>query len=143
MVSNSHYFSLTIYTNSYWDRKLDDRKITRGGVVFLGNHWVIQLNKNLSCIFLSIAETEYIVATTNCTYILLMKQTYDKTIPIICDNTSAIRIFKKILFFIKKTKHIPPKVPFSYRKVGWWDRNLEYVSTKEQVVVILTKSLTR
>ena len=36
MVSKGQYFSLTIYTNSYWDRKLDDRKITRGGVSFLG-----------------------------------------------------------------------------------------------------------
>jgi len=46
-----------------------------------------------------------------------MKVSYDKTIPIICDNTSEIRISKKSYSSLKNQAY-PPKVPFSYRKAG-------------------------
>jgi hypothetical protein len=58
-------------------------------------------SKKQSLVSLSIAEAEYIAATTCCTQVIWMKQTltdiqvdYDEPIPIYCDNTSAISISK-------------------------------------------------
>jgi hypothetical protein len=68
----------------------------------LGECLVSWLSKKQSSISLSIAEVEYIAATSCCTQAPWMKQTltdiqveYDEPIPIYCDNTSAIGISKK------------------------------------------------
>jgi bifunctional DNase/RNase len=98
-------------------------------------------------ISLSIVEVEYIVATSCCTQVLWMKQTLkdiqvenDETIPIYCDNTSAISISKNLVMH-SRTKHIPIKYHFLREQVAEKNIRVEYVGTKEQVADIFTKPL--
>jgi hypothetical protein len=69
----------------------------------MGECLVSWISKKQSSISLSIAEVEYIVASTCCTQVLWIKQTlidiqveYDDPIPIYCDNTISISISKKL-----------------------------------------------
>jgi hypothetical protein len=78
-----------------------------------------------------------------------MKQTltdiqveYDETIPIYCDNTSAISISKNSVMH-SKMKHIPIKYHFLQEKIVEKNIRVEYVGTKEQVADIFTKPLPR
>ena len=78
-----------------------------------------------------------------------MKQTlqdiqvkYDESIPILCDNTSAINISKNLVMH-SKTKHIPIKFHFLREQVTEKNIKLEYIGTKEQIVDIFTKPLPR
>jgi hypothetical protein len=78
-----------------------------------------------------------------------MKQTlidiqveYDDPIPIYCDNTSAISISKNPVMHCK-TEHIPIKCHFLQEQVAEKNIRVEYVGTKEQVVDIFTKPLSR
>jgi hypothetical protein len=70
-----------------------------------------------------------------------MKQTltdiqveYDEPIPIYCDNTSAIGISKNSVMH-SKTKHIPIKYHFLQEQDAEKNIRVEYVGTKEQVIV--------
>ena len=65
---------------------------------------------------------------------------YNQPIPIYCDNTSAINIYKNPVLH-SKTKHIPIKYHFLREQVNEQWVKLEYVNTKEQVADIFTKPL--
>jgi hypothetical protein len=78
----------------------------------LGECLVSWLRKKQSSVSLSTVEEEYIAATRGCTQVLWMKQTltdiqveYDDTIPIYCDNTSAISISKKLVMHFQDEAH--------------------------------------
>src|ERR1700678_2515038 len=114
---------------------------------YLGECLVSWLSKKQSSISLSIAEAEYIAATTCCTQVLWMKQTlidiqveYDEPIPIYCDNTSAISISKNLVMH-SKMKDIPIKYHFLWEHVAEKNIRVEYVGTNEQVAYIFTKTL--
>jgi hypothetical protein len=59
--------SLIAYTDAYWASCIDDRQSTSGTTFYLGECLVSWLSKKQSSISLSIAEAEYIAATTCCT----------------------------------------------------------------------------
>lgn len=63
-------------------------------------------------------------------------------ISIMCDNTSAINISKNIVMH-SKTKNIPIKFHFLREQVLANDSRLEYMATKDQLVDIFTKPLSR
>ncbi|XP_057842295.2 secreted RxLR effector protein 161-like [Cryptomeria japonica] len=116
-------FTLKAYTNVDWAGNIDDIKNTSGGAFFLGNNLVSWLSKKQASVPLSIAEAEYIAATTFCTQVLWMKQTlkdikveYDHPISIFCDNTSAINISNNPVMH-SRTKHIPIKFHFLREQV--------------------------
>jgi hypothetical protein len=97
---------------------VDERKNMSGGAFFLGDSLVEWLSKNQGSISLLTTEVEYIAASTFCTQVLWMIQTlvdsevkYNASIPIHCDNTSAISVSKNLVFH-SKTKHIPIKYNF-------------------------------
>jgi len=128
---------------------MDDRKSTSGGAFFMGSRLVSLFSKKKSSIALSIAEVEYVAATSCCIQLLWMMQTLQDfqitctpPISIICDNISAISISKNP-FMHSKTKHIPIKYHFLQEQVLEQKVNLEYVPSKEQVADILTKPLPR
>jgi hypothetical protein len=106
-------FQLSVYSDVDWANCMDERKITSGGAFFLGDSLVAWLSKKQGSISLSTTEAEYIAAATCCTQVLWMIQTlvdlevkYATSIPIHCDNTSAISVSKNPVFH-SKTKHIP------------------------------------
>src|SRR5271168_3048453 len=113
----------------------------------MGSRLVSWFNKKHSSIALSIAEAEYVAATSCCTQLLWMMQTLQDfqitcttPISILCDNTSAINISKNPVMH-SKTKHIPTKYHFLREQVLEQKVKLEYVPSKEQVVDIFTKPL--
>ena len=63
---------LVAYSNADWAECIDDRKSTLGGCFYLGNKsW---MSKKQNSISLSMAEAEYIVATSYCAQLLWMKK---------------------------------------------------------------------
>ena len=66
--------------------------------------------------------------------------TYDESIHIFCDNTSAINISKNPVMH-SKTKHIPIMFYFLREQVLDNIVKLEYVPTTEQLADIFTKPL--
>ena len=88
-----------------------DKKSTSGICQFLGGSLVSWASRKLTSVALSTAEAEYIAAGSCCTQLLWMKHTLEdygltfSKIPIMCDNTSAIMIFKNPVLH-SRTKHI-------------------------------------
>eukprot|EP00253_Pinus_taeda_P014188 PITA_14188 len=141
--------TLHAYTDVDWARRVDDRKSTSGGALFMGSRLVSWFIKKQSSIALSTAEAEYVVAASCCTQLLWMMQTLEDfqitctpPISILCDSTSAISISKNPVMH-SKTKHIPVKYHFLREHVLEQEVKLEYVPSKEQVADILTKPLPR
>ena len=103
-------------------------------------------SKKQNCVALSTAECEYIAAGSCVAQILWIKQkffnfeiTFSK-IPIKCDDTSAINIFKNPIQQ-SKTNHIDIKHHCIRDRVLNGDMELKFVSTTDQLADILTKSL--
>ena len=77
-----------------------DRKSTSGTCHLLGNSLVSWHSKKQNSVALSTAEAEYVTTGSCCAQILWMKQHLSDfgvnlgTVPIMCDNTSAICITK-------------------------------------------------
>ena len=88
-----------------------DRKSTSGTCQFVGNSLVSWSSKKQNSIALSTAESEYIAAGSCVAQVLWLKQQILDlgvevgTIPILCDNTSAICITKNPIQH-SRTKHI-------------------------------------
>jgi len=104
-------------------------------------------NKKQSSIALSIDETKYVAVASCCTQLLWMMQTLQDIqitcsppISILCDNTSAISIWKNPVMH-SKTKHIPIKYHFLREQVLEQKVKLEYVPSIEHVADIFTKPL--
>ena len=141
--------TLIAYLEADWERCVDDRKSTSGTTFFLGGCLVSWSSKKQFLVSLSTAEAKYIAAAACCTQILWMKQTLqdihmtcNESIPILCDNTSAISISKNPVMH-SKTKHIPIKFHFIREQVIEKNIKLEYIRTKEQIADIFTKHLPR
>jgi hypothetical protein len=67
---------------------------------------------------------------------------YNTPIPIHYDNTSAISVSKNPVFH-SKTKHIPIKYHFLREHVTNTIVSLHYIPSKDQIVDIFTKPLTK
>jgi len=65
---------------------------------------------------------------------------HNQPISILCENTSAINIFKNHVMH-SNTKQIPIKYHLLRYKFTEQNVNMEYVGTKEQVADIFTKPL--
>lgn len=140
-------FTLKAFTDADWAGCVEDKKSTSGGAFFLGNRLVSWLSKKQDYIAQSTAESEYAVATNNCTKVIWMKQMlkdigvlFEEPIVIYCDNTSTINMSKNLVMH-SKTKHISIKYHFLSDKVVDKEVRLEYVCSKEQIADIFTKPL--
>jgi hypothetical protein len=63
-----------------------------------------------------------------------------RKVPIMCDNTSAIQIFKNLVFH-SRTKHIEIRHHFIRDHVEKGDIKLVHIDTKNQIADIFTKPL--
>jgi hypothetical protein len=142
-------FQLSVYLDVDWANCMDERKRTSGGAFFLGDSLIAWLSKKQGSISLSTTKIEYIAATTCCTQLLWMIQTlanlgvkYNVSIPILCDNTSAISVSKNLVFH-SKTKHIPIKYHLLREQVTKIVVSLWYIPSKDQIVDIFTKLLAK
>ena len=137
------------YPYADWANRIDERKVTFGVDFFLGKYFMSWVNKKQAYISLSTDEVEYVVDFNCCTQIIWMKKNLkyievelNDTIPIMCDNTSAINIPKDLVIH-SNTKHIPIKLNFLREQVATNFVRLEYVATKDKLEDIFTKPLER
>ncbi|XP_057975241.1 uncharacterized protein LOC131162650, partial [Malania oleifera] len=138
-------FEIVSYTDADFAGSKVDRKSTSGTCHYLGQSLVSWFSKKQNSVALSTAEAEYIAARS-CAQTLYMKQQlvdfglHYETIPIKCDNTSAINISKNPISH-SRTKHIEIRHHFLRDHVQKGDVALEFVCTNEQWVDIFTKPL--
>jgi len=123
-----------------------DRKSTSGTCHFFGNCLTSWHSKKKHSVALSTVEAEYVAVGSCCSQILWVKQQlldYDLKlgcVPIKCDNTSAINLYKNPVLH-SMTKHIEIRHHFLRDHVEKKDVTFEYVDTKNQLADIFTKPL--
>jgi len=139
-------FNLVGYSDADFAGSLLDRKSTSGTCQFLGSSLVSWFSKKQNSVALSTTEAEYIAVASCCAQILWMKQTlcdfglkFD-SVPIFCDNTSAINLTKNPIHH-SRTKHIDIRHHFIREHVQNGHITLEFVSSNNQLADIFTKPL--
>ena len=103
-------------------------------------------SKKQNSVSTSTAEAEYIAAGSCCAQILWMRNQladygFDfKSIPIHCDNTSAIAITHNPVMH-SRTKHIEIRYHFIRDHVQNGTISLQYIPTEDQLADVFTKPL--
>jgi len=88
-----------------------DRKSTSGTCHLLGSSLILWHSKKQTCVALSTAEVEYIVAGSCYVQILWIKQQLEdfglkiSKVPLLCGNTSAINLTKNHVQHSRKKTH--------------------------------------
>jgi len=141
-------FDLVGYTDADYAGFLVDRKSTSGMAHFLGPCLVSWGTRKQHSVALSTAEAEYVAAASCCAQVLWIKQQLKdfnvdmETVPILCDNTSAINISKNPCQH-KRTKHIDIRHHFLRDSVEKGMISMKFCPTDEQIADIFTKALSR
>ncbi|CAH1432412.1 unnamed protein product [Lactuca virosa] len=139
-------FSLQAFTDADHAGCRLDRKSTSGGCQFLGGRLVSWSSRKQSCVSLSTAEAEYVVAASCCSQVLWMKtKLIDygyrmQRIPIYCDSESAIVISHNPIHH-SKTKHIELRYHFIKDHILKGNIELIFVHTHEEIADVFTKAL--
>ena len=123
-----------------------DRKSTSGTCQFVGSSLISWTSKKQNSVALSTAESEYIAVGSCVAQVLWLKQQLLDlglpvgTIPILCDNTSAICITKNPAQH-SRTKHIDIRHHFIRDHFTKGDIDIQFVPTDSQLADIFTKPL--
>ncbi|GMI98499.1 hypothetical protein HRI_003519200 [Hibiscus trionum] len=139
-------FSLHAFSDADYGGCKIDRKSTSGTCQFLGSMLVSWFSKKQNSVALSTTEAEYISLGSCCAQVLWMKQQLldygvkMETIPLRCDNTSAICLTKNPIQH-SRTKHIEIRHHFIRDHVSKNDVVIEFVDTLNQLADIFTKPL--
>ncbi|GMI76746.1 hypothetical protein HRI_001343900 [Hibiscus trionum] len=139
-------FSLHAFSDADYGGCKIDRKSTSGTCQFLGSMLVSWFSKKQNSVALSTTEAEYISLGSCCAQVLWMKQQLldygvkMETIPLRCDNTSAICLTKNPIQH-SRTKHIEIRHHFIRDYVSKNDVVIEFVDTLNQLADIFTKPL--
>ncbi|GJX56341.1 hypothetical protein Tco_0286238 [Tanacetum coccineum] len=141
-------FELAVFSNACHAGCLDIRKITYGGIQFLGDKLVGWSSKKQDCTVMSIAEAEYVALSVNCAQVLWMRTQlkdygfdYNK-IPLYCDSQTAIAILCKPVHH-SRTKHINVRYHFIEEHVENGIIKLYFVRTEYQLADMFTKALSK
>jgi len=124
-----------------------ERKSTSGNYQFLGEHQISWASKRQETIAMSTAEAEYISATSCCTQLLWMKHQLEdyqinaNSIPIFCDNTTAICLSMNLIPH-SRAKHIKIKYHFIRDYVPKEILDIQFIDTEHQWADIFIKPLT-
>ena len=141
-------FNLVGYTDADYAGFLVDRKSTSGMAHFLGECLVSWGTKKQNSVALSTAEAEYVAAASCCSQLLWIKQQLQDfgvdvgTVPIYCDNTSAINMTKNPVHH-KRTKHIDIRHHFLRDNYEKGLITIAFYPTEKQIADIFTKALGR
>ncbi|XP_069149993.1 secreted RxLR effector protein 161-like [Solanum lycopersicum] len=125
-----------------------DRKSTYGMNHFLGSSLISWGTKKQNSVALSTAKAEYVAAAVCCSQLLWIRQHLEdfgihiKTIPLMCDNTSAVSMGKNPVHH-KRRKHIDVRHHFLRDHVEKGNIVLTYCPTEEQIADIFTKALSK
>ena len=135
------------YSNSDWAGCASDRKSTSGCYFGLGSMIFSWFNRKQKLLALSMTEAEYMAASqASCEVTWLRKLVLGlfgqelRPMIIYCDNQSCIKLSENPVFH-DRSKQIEIRYHFIRDWVQRGVMQLEYISTDDQVVDILTKSL--
>ena len=123
-----------------------DRKSTSGTYQILAGCLISWYSRKQGIVALSTVEAEYVAAESCCSQVLWIKyQLHDygsslESIPIHCDNTSAISLSKNPVHH-SRTKHIEVRHHFIRDHVENHEIELRFISTEHQLADIFTKPL--
>ena len=119
---NSENFEVIGFCDGDYTRDKVDRRSTSGFCYFLRDSLVSWTSKKYNTVALSIAEAEYMSASSYYSQLLWMKhQMVDYNIsfldiPLYCNNVSAINVTKNLVLHYK-TKHIEIRHHFIHEHV--------------------------
>ncbi|GKC15063.1 hypothetical protein Tco_1011845 [Tanacetum coccineum] len=125
-----------------------DRKSTSGVFTFMWCCLTSWFSKKQTALSISTIKAEYISTEKACQQALWMKQAlvdYDiklDDILVLCDNKGAIDLSKNLVLH-SRTKHIEIRHHFLRDNVQKGNISIEKVSSEDNIVDILTKSLKR
>ena len=140
------YCFLRAYSDADFAGCRIDRKSTSGTCQFIGTSLVSWSSRKQSGVAQSTAEAEYVAAASCCSQILWMVSTLRDfglvidSVPLFCDNTSAINIAKNPVQH-SRTKHIDIRFHFLRDHVEKGDIVLQFVESDHQLADIFTKPL--
>ncbi|GJR90194.1 retrovirus-related pol polyprotein from transposon TNT 1-94 [Tanacetum coccineum] len=139
-------FELTAFSDADHARCIDTRKITSGGIQFLGDKLVSWMSKKQDCTVLSSAEAEYVALSVSCGQVMWMRIqlkdygfNYNKIL-LYCDSQSAIAISCNPVQH-SRTKHIHTRYHFIKEQVENGIIKLYFVRTEYQLADMFTKAL--
>ncbi|GJS77001.1 retrovirus-related pol polyprotein from transposon TNT 1-94 [Tanacetum coccineum] len=126
---------------------LDSRKITSGGIQFLGGDKLVSWSsKKQDCTTMSSVEAEYVSLSACCAQVLWLRTQltdygfhFDK-IPMYCDSKAAIAISCNPIQH-SRTKHIDVRYNFIKEQVEKGIVELFFVGTEYQLADLFTKAL--
>nr|GEV32446.1 hypothetical protein [Tanacetum cinerariifolium] len=139
-------FGLTAFLDAYHAGCIDSRKITSGGIQFLGDKLVSWMLKKQNCTAMSSAEAEYVALSASCAQVMWMRTqlqdygfNYNK-IMLYCDSQSAMAISCNPVQH-SCTKHIHTRLYFIKEHVENGIIELYFVRTEYQSADMFTKAL--
>ncbi|XP_070013459.1 secreted RxLR effector protein 161-like [Nicotiana sylvestris] len=141
-------FNLIGYADADYAGYLVDRKSTSGMAHFLRSCVISWGTRKQNSVALSIAEAEYVAATSYCAQLLWIKQQLEdfgvltESVPLLCDNTSTLNMAKNPVQH-KRTKHIDVRHHFLRDNVEKGLICMKFCSTEDQIADIFTKALSR
>lgn len=141
-------FDLSVYTDSNYAEKPDDRRSVSGVAVTLGKSTIAWLSSTQRIVTLSTTEAEYVALGDGVKEALFAKAVVSFIVPslskepikVFVDNDGAINLASNPLSSAR-TKHIDVRFHFVRELVSSGTISVEYVPTKEQRADILTKAL--
>ncbi|GBM32840.1 Retrovirus-related Pol polyprotein from transposon TNT 1-94 [Araneus ventricosus] len=148
-LSDTHNTRLTMYSDSSWGCKLNDRHSTSGYIMVFGNVPITWKSQKQKCIALSSMEAEFISLTESAKCIIwyskILKELnlIDFRMPeLYCDNQAAIH-FSKNNIENSKTKHIDIKYKFVRKLLYDKEFELNYLNSKKNLADFLTKPVVK
>ena len=139
-------FDLVAYCDVDYAGDKVERKSTSGSCQFLGQALIGWSCRKQNTIALSTTEVEYVYAASCCSQILGIRNQLEDyslrytSVPILYDNTSAIKISKNPIQY-SRSKHIEIKHHFIRDHFHKKDIALSFVDTSNQLADIFTKPL--
>lgn len=142
-------YKLTLcgYSDADFAGDIDTRRSTSGYVFMLGESVISWCSERQKTVALSTTESEYVAAANAAKELVWLRQLLSELLPnmleapkFYLDNQSAIQLIKNPEYH-KRTKHIDIKYHFIRELFVKNFFDLEFVSTKNQIADILTKSL--
>ena len=141
---------VTGYTDADYAGDTDDRKSTSGSIFFFHGGPIAWSSRKQKCTALSTTEAEYVSlseAIKDALWISSLakdlsggQQETPSTVPIFCDNQSAIKLVKNPEFH-QRSKHIDVRYHFVRQQQSEERVDVQFVKSEDQLADIFTKPL--